>query len=316
MTSFESERFPHITELLLRSNSRAEDITSMLEANAPAPVWLNELLGDARHLVGFRYVISEMRRNPDKLIDFSSNLQVAHWYSRRGVAAEFLQAGSSATPDLLLNSDTHAEVKTLVDTSLWSRLIRDIRNIPSNYGVVIGADYELTNPQITQIISDVRNTIDSLTESTEQRSFPAAEFTFIRIPGQGTRVISIGPRTLDESTPLGGPIRATDLSGTGEYAMRMKAAAISRLRKASEQLAGHSKTMAVLDLQRHFSSDEDFLDEIFLGSLQGDWASRASDGIVAAWENFPSVQNIVVFVNLGVRRVFSKPGTQADSWLG
>ena len=72
----------------------------------------------------------------------------------------------------------------------------------------------------------------------------------------------------------------------------------------------------MIDFQRHFSSDEDFLDEIFLGSYQGDWNSRANDGIVAAWGEFPNVQTVVVFVNLQARKILPKPGTSADSWLG
>lgn len=143
-----------------------------------------------------------------------------------------------------------------------------------------------------------------------------ADLTLIRASGKGTRVISIGPRTLDEDLSPSGPTMAMDLRGTGEYALRVKEAAIARLAKASGQLAAYSKTVAVLDLQRHFSSDEDFLDEIFLGSLQGDWSSRANDGIVAAWGSFPNVHTIVVFVNLQVRKVLSKPQTRADSWLG
>jgi hypothetical protein len=232
------------------------------------------------------------------------------------IAVEFIHETNAETPDLLLNSDTHTEVKTLVDTSKWSLLIRKIRSIKSDYNVIIGTDYELTGPQVHQIVSNVRNTVGSLTMGLEHHNFPAAQLTFIQAPGQGTHVISIGPRTLDENPTLLGPMPAMDLRGTGEYALQLKAAAVSRLAKASRQLAGYSKTVAVLDLERHFSSDEDFLDEIFLGSLQGDWSNRAPDGIVSEWRAFPNVQTIVVFANLQVRKVLPKPQTRADSWLG
>jgi hypothetical protein len=107
---------------------------------------------------------------------------------------------------------------------------------------------------------------------------------------------------------------AMDLRWTSEFALQLRAAAIARLSKASGRLAGYPKTVAVIDLQRHFSGDEDFLAEIFLGSLQGDWSSRANDGVVGAWENFPNIQTIVVFANTQVRKILSKPGTSADSW--
>jgi hypothetical protein len=274
-----------------------------LMANLPSPRWLEDLLKNARALPGFDSVLRDVRNNPNKLMEFSTNMAIAEHYGRRGIDARFLPADQKKMPDLLLNTDTHSEVKTLTDTSLWPQLILEVSRIKSDYDIWIETDFELLRPQLDLIIDQVRNLV---TTSKSPQAFKTrwADLSLIPNPGKGTRVLSIGMRC---------PV---DLRGCGPFGKQVRAAALSQLSKASLQLAGYAKRIAFLDMQRHFGTDKDFLDEVFLGTQRADFASRFPDGVVSNWaSSFQNVDCIVVFAGLSPQRIYPRQGYTPESWL-
>lgn len=301
--NFSPESFPTINELVLARNRRASDVVMFLTANLPAPRWLEDLLKNTRPLPGFDSVLRDIRNNPDKLMEFSTNMAVAEYYRLRGIGAQFLPSDQKKMPDLLLNTDTHAEVKTLTDTSLWPRLIFEVSRIKSDYDIWIETDFELLRPQLVLIIDEVRNQVTT-SKSPKRFETKWADFSLIPNRGKGTRVLSIGMR---------GPV---DLRGCGPFGMQVRAAALSQLSKASLQLAGYAKRIAFLDMQRHFGTDKDFLDEVFLGTQRADFASRFPDGVMSNWaSSFQNVECIVVFGGLSPQRIYPKQGYTPESWL-